>query len=151
MKPFQTAGWMVPLADLSLILFVTTGSALAATRHEEPVAGARNAQENAATVAGFPAGVPSSIYVDAPSAPALSSWLARYSHDRGSQLTIHAYYAGDDRAAVSERADRLATEAIAEGTVPRVVVEQGLQSQVLAMFAHDRDPQMARTLLREAD
>ena len=147
MTPVPQNRWMVPLADLSLILFVMTGTALAAAMAETSPAETEAAQ-TAPPTSNYTQAVAASVHVDSPDGPSLSRWLEQYQHDPSGQLTIHGRYAGTDREAVSERASLLAQQALAEGVEPRVVIEPALQTQVLALFAYDRDPEVARSLQR---
>ena len=140
------ASWLVPLADLSMILFVVTGASLAAAPRPQ-------AQESAGQqqAGGFVQSVPVAVLVDAPDSPPLGDWLARYGQDPTGLLTIEGRYAAAaDRAQVAGRAEVLAGEARAAGVEPRVVVEPGPATGVTAVLAYDRDPQMAQDLLEEA-
>ncbi|MFB0613789.1 hypothetical protein [Aurantiacibacter poecillastricola] len=125
--------WLVPLADLSLILFITMAGALAAQTQDVP--------------AGSPAeGVTVSLHVDAPGAPPLAAMLADHPLSPGEQLTVQGYYAAGDREAVTLRTEGLASEAIAAGVEPRVIVQPARETLVIARFAHDADPGLARGL-----
>lgn len=128
-----SAKWLVPLADLSLILFIATGGALTTIRSAEN--------------SGVPAeGVSAAVYVDGPDAPPLMELLATHMPSQGEQLTVLGYYADGERAAVARRTEELAAEAIAAGVDPRVIVQPASQTMVVARFAHDADPGLARTL-----
>ncbi|WP_120077731.1 hypothetical protein [Aurantiacibacter odishensis] len=130
--------WLVPLADLSLILFIVTGSSLAAILEgNREVAPAQ--------------GVASALYVDGPGAPPLLDMLAVHDPAEGEQLTIHAYYAPEEREAVHSRAETLAEQAIAAGLHPRVIVQPAEETLVIARFAHDADAGLARALQREGE
>lgn len=130
--------WLVPLADLSLILFIVTGSSLAAfPEGSREVAPAQ--------------GVASALYVDGPGAPLLIDMLAAYDPSEGEQLTIHAYYAPEEREAVQARAEMLAQQAIGAGLHPRVIVQPAEETLVVARFAHDADAGLARALQREGE
>lgn len=135
----QDNSWIVPLADLSLILFVVTGVSLSASlqREGEQPSGS------------YTQSVPASVLVDTPDGPSLTNWLERYRQDPSGQLTILGSYTGDDRDTVTQRAGAMADMAISSGVEPRVVIEPGRQSQVLALFAYDRDPQVAQSLLEQ--
>lgn len=133
MKREGYGGWLVPLADLSLILFIVTGGALTASfGGAEP---------------GDPAeGVAAAIYVDGPAAPPLADLLVMHIPAAGEQLTVQGYYAPGDRALVAQRTEALAGEAIAAGVEPRVIVQPAAQTTVIARFAHDADPHLAQGL-----
>ena len=137
MIPSHDNSWLVPLADLSLILFVATAVSLSASlKHDDDQGGASYRQS-----------VATSVLVDSPDGPSLTNWLARYQQDPGGQLTIMGSYTGADRDGVTQRAGELAKMAISAGVEPRLVIEPGRQSQVMTLFAYDRDPQVAQSLL----
>ncbi|AKQ41475.2 hypothetical protein CP97_04670 [Aurantiacibacter atlanticus] len=125
--------WLVPLADLSLILFIVTGGALNASLGRPE--GAAPAE-----------GVAAAIHVDVPGAPPLEEMLADHAISEGERLTVLGYYAQGDRTDVAQRAERLADEAIAAGIEPRVIVQPAAETLVIARFAHDADPGLARGL-----
>lgn len=125
--------WLVPLADLSLILFIVTASALTAN-HVTQAEGAS------------PEGVAAAIYVDGPGAPPLLEMLTGHGSSAGEQLTVQGYYARGERDAVAARTQALAEEAIAAGVEPRVIIQPALETLVIARFAHDADPGLARGL-----
>lgn len=133
--------WLVPLADLSLILFILTGSAISATPGDARVAAADPE----------PARVPgeanaSAIHFDGEGAPPLAAMLDAHVPAAGEQLTIAAYYAPGDRLLAARRAEALAGQAQASGVEPRVVLQPAPATQVLAFFAFDREAQLAHNL-----
>lgn len=132
--------WLVPFADLALILFVITATGMASALSE---------RENAARSAnGIGEGVATSVFVDGAGAPPLGTWLARRRLGEGEQLTLLCQYRDAAlRSTVAARCEALAGQAIALGQQPRVIVEEGTRRQVVAYFAHDRDPVLARNLL----
>ena len=141
------SSWLIPLADLSLILFITTAASLAAPAPQQ-------AREDLPTAAGSIAqGVPAAVFVDAPQGPLLTEWLEQYRPGPGEQLTIEGQYLPQDRARIAARAEELASEAIAAGHAPRLILQPlattGGQSHVRALFAHDADLQMAQSLLQQ--
>ncbi|MCB2065035.1 MAG: hypothetical protein KDE15_00175 [Erythrobacter sp.] len=134
-----TASWLVSLADLSLILFIVTGGAIAANPGENP---AEAEQEP-----GAPAmGVADQVYIDGPGGPPLAMFLAQHQPAGGEQLTITGTFAPGARQAVVQRVEALAAEASAAGIEPRVIVQPAAQSGVVVLFAHDGDPQLAQGL-----
>lgn len=126
-------GWLVPLADLSLILFIVTGGTL-------------TADLTGADAAVPPEGVTAAIHIDGPGAPPLADMLAAHIASAGEQLTVLGYYARDEREAVRARTEALAGEAIAAGIEPRVILQPAGETMVIARFAHDADPGLARGL-----
>ncbi|MCR2832760.1 hypothetical protein [Parerythrobacter lacustris] len=135
-------GWLVSLADLSLILFIVTSGAIASSpiqKSLEPI-----------DLADLPAlGVASEIYVDGPGAPSLSTFLSRHSPAAGEQLTITGVFGPGERQTIARRMEALEAEAIAKGTEPRVILQPGSQAGVYVAFAHDADPQMAQDLRKK--
>lgn len=132
--------WLVPLADLSLILFIVTGGALTASLGREEDMPATRPESGPAE------GVSAAIFVDAPGAPPLAEMLAAHPVSAGEQLTVQGYYAQGHRGEVVARVERLATQAIAQGVQPRVILQPASQTLVIARFAHDADPELARGL-----
>lgn len=131
-------GWQIMLADLSLILFIVTASAIDPVRPEsapatsEPVAAPSVRAE------------PVAVFRPARGLD-FGTWLAERTIDPREQLTIVARYTGNDSAAARTSADVLARRAEAAGLAPRIVVEPGETADVAAIFAFD--PAVARNLL----
>lgn len=128
------SGWQTTLADLSLILFMVTASAL---------------QQNAASAARPPAqrsatAEPTAVW--RPGGPALTAWLAAQPRDPRQLLTIMAPYAPQGEDAALSAAVGLAREAQAAGFAARVVVEPG-EGGPSATLAYDRP--LARGLQRD--
>jgi hypothetical protein len=137
------ASWLVPLADLSMILFVVTGAALA-----QQAAPATRPREEEGRQTGFVQTVPVAMLTDAPGGTPLAQWLAGNGSDATGLVTIEGHFAAPaDRPRIEARVSTLADEARAAGVEPRVVVEPGTASQVVTVFAYDRDPEMAQDLL----
>ncbi len=124
----ETSGsWLVPLADLSLILFIVTGGALTSSLgREEDVAPAE--------------GVAAALFVDGPGAPPLVDMLHAHEASQGEQLTVQGYYASGERETVVRRTETLAQQAIAAGVEPRVILQPARETLVIARFAHDAEP-----------
>lgn len=129
------AGWLVSLADLSLILFIVTGSALTTDVVSPVSVEGRSAK-----------GIPAAVHVDASDAPPLVEMLAAHPLSAGEQLTIEGHYAPGERASVAMRAERLAQQAIAVGVEPRVILQPSHRTAVVALSAHDRAPELAYAL-----
>lgn len=139
--------WLVPLADLSMILFIITGTAMSSRPPEPP--GQMEAQQEG----GFAMGVASSVFVDAPGGPSLAEWLAATPPGPGEQLTIEGRFALDDRTRVAARAEELAQQALAMGIAARVILQPAGETRVQALVAHDADPPattgLAQALLQQ--
>ncbi|QZH76271.1 MAG: hypothetical protein JY451_06970 [Erythrobacter sp.] len=142
MKGAGSNSWLVPLADLSLILFVITGSGLAGVTTER----GEEAQH-----AGAVEGIASAVFADAGSGDSeFAEWLAHHQPGPGEQFTVlGTYRSPSNRAQVAARCEELAAAAEAQGLAPRVIVQQGEAGQVLAYFAYDRIAPVARDLQSE--
>ncbi len=129
------SGWQVTLADLSLILFIVTASALSQggpSPSKPPAPAQRSATAEP-------------LAVWRPGGPALGAWLAQQPHDPRQQLTIIAPYAAPAQESALSAAVSLAQEARAAGFAPRVVVEPG-QGGPSVTLAYDQP--LARALQR---
>lgn len=114
-------GWQTIIADLSMILFMLTASAVA---HQGPKAPARPASAAAAPQALVQPGArsePVAVWIAGEGAPPLREWLAQQPRDSRQQVTITASYAPGALNAALAQAQSLAREA---GDA-RVVVEPG--------------------------
>jgi hypothetical protein len=88
-------GWQYALADLSLILFMVTASALARQQALPPRPVAKAAAAPAAAPPSAPAlADPVAIWRSGPGAPTLEEWLAAQQLDPRQRLTIVARYSG---------------------------------------------------------
>ena len=129
----MTQGWQVMLADLSLILFLSTA---AATRIDEQADGAiqfapvERHQDIATTTA---PSVPIAIY-RAGGDMNLRQWLASRETDPREQLTIIARHTPGRLDAAVNAAQALAAQASASRLEPRIVIEPGPQDEALAVF-----------------
>lgn len=128
----SASSWQTVLADLSLILFMVTASALgdapSATPPPPPPAPAQPA---------IPAlGEPVALWRDAPGAPSLKQWLAQSAADPRLRLTILA---------APEQGQRALALAAGAGRPARIVLEPG-RSGVEAALVYDRGEAMARGL-----
>lgn len=126
------SGWQTVLADLSLILFMVTASAVAQAG-DDASAGAPQS----------PAGEPLALWRMEGGAPSLGEWLAGEGADARQQLTIIAHYAPGGLAEALDRASALARTAQAAGQNARLVVEPG-EPGIVASLAYDV-PEATRT------
>ncbi|WP_068078152.1 hypothetical protein [Novosphingobium lentum] len=144
MKARAGSGWQWALADLSLILFLLTASALSqagpATRAEARPVPARAAGTS------VPLSEPVAVYRPGPDAPPIGRWLAEASSDPRLQLTITVYANAPDRAAALAQASALADAAQIAGRPARIVAEPGDPQPIVATLAYDAAPTLAPTL-----
>lgn len=115
-------GWQTMLADLALILFLVSASALDRQSDAAPPAIAMPHQ-----------GAPTAIWRDGPGAPPLAEWLAGEERDERLQLTLLADPANGARA----------LELAAALPDARVVVQPAGQDRtagITAVLAYDRMP-----------
>ena len=138
------SSWLVPLADLSLILFIITAASLAA----RPDPGSSDAAE-AQPVGSFAQGVPASVFIDLPGGPALEEWLADYHAAGGEQLTIEGYFVPADRATIAARTDQLAQQALAApdfSASPARTIELSIRPTGPSKNCHAGAPWLSRAL-----
>ena len=127
----NASSWQTILADLSLILFMVTASALASapaplTPPSEPVRASPRAE-------------PVGVWTDGPGAPALTGWLAEQASDPRQRLSVVVRYTGKRRAAALDRAAALIASAGARGDSARVVVEPGPAPGASVTLGYDDD------------
>lgn len=138
----ESTSWLVPLADLSLILFILAGGVAASTSGQDaPAARERDGLDAPAV------GVASSIYYHGEGAAPLSEMLAMHQPSLGEQLTIMGHFVPGERDTVTQQVEALAQEAVAHGQEPRIILQPASATQVIAYFAQDSDPQLAHSLL----
>lgn len=153
MSARTAASWQTSLADLSLILFMIAAAALnrqqGHLRQESP---ARTAERRPASPSS-PEGTPLAIYIAAPDAPPLASWLAEQARDPRQRVTVTAPYglADGDLARALSQAGLLAAEAGQSGHQARIVVEPGTPAPARVVLTFDDpDEGLARSLLPQA-
>lgn len=120
------SGWQTVLADLSLILFMTTAAVVA----EPPAPTASPPPPPSRIAPSLPAlGEPVAVWSGAPGGPELKEWLAQTAQDPRLRLTIVA------APAEAEAALRLAAAA---GRPARVLIEPGTNGPPLATLTYDQ-------------
>lgn len=124
----RVTGWQTTLADLSLILFMVTASAVTSS--------AVTPTGDAAAHGPSPRGEPTAVYRPGPAAPPLGLWLSAQPPDPRQQLTITATYAPGTMARALAEARQLAEQAGALGDRTRIVVEPG-PAGLSAVLAYD--------------
>lgn len=114
-------GWQTTIADLSMILFMLTASAVT---HQKPQAKAATASATSTTRAPLQPAArsePTAIWIAGEGAPPLGTWLAQQPRDSRQQVTVTATYAPGAMDEALAQAQALARQA---GDA-RVVVEPG--------------------------
>lgn len=132
-------GWQLIFADLALILFLLTLSALPAA---EATSGQRladtDAREKDALGPLQPEVAPSqALFRPVPGGPSLAAWLTAQAPDPRATLTIFATHAAADEAAAWEQAEALAAEARASGARVRTIITSGTADDIYASLAYD--------------
>lgn len=130
----SASSWQTVLADLSLILFMVTASALG---DAPPATPPPPPPPPAPAQPAVPAlGEPVALWRDAPGAPPLKQWLAQSAADPRLRLTILA---------APEQGQRALALAAGAGRPARIVLEPG-RSGVEAALVYDRGEAVARGL-----
>jgi len=132
-------GWQLIFADLALILFLLTLSALPAA---EATSGQRladtDAREKDALGPLQSEIAPSqALFRPVPGGPSLAVWLAAQAPDPRATLTIFVTHAAADEATAWDRAEALAGEARASGARVRTIITRGAADDVYASLAYD--------------
>ncbi len=117
------SGWQTVLADLSLILFMVTATALSDSPAKAPP------PAPPAPLALPALGEPVAVWRSEPGGPSLEDWLASQTADPRQRLTLVA--APVDGPSMLDRAARLARPA-------RVLIEPGLSGPPYAALTFDR-------------
>jgi hypothetical protein len=132
-------GWQLILADLALILFLLTLSALpAAEATPSRRLTDREARERDVKGPLQPEIAPAqALYRPLPKGPSLSQWLAAQAPDPRATLTIIAAHRPGGEAAAWDRAQSLAQEARAVGTRVRTIITVGAEDDIYASLAYD--------------
>ena len=136
------SGWQTVLADLALILFMVTGSALAQSRPDAPKPGEQRAGAARRAIDGpSPQAEPVAVWHAGRGSPPLEKWLAATAPR--ARLTVTVRYGARGVAPALDRAQALASEAGVHGLAARIVVEPGSGED--AVLAYDAPP-LARGL-----
>lgn len=136
MNSTETVGWQIVLADLSLILFLTTLAGLSQL-DRQPDAGAVLPHEALGAVAVPPAAPRQSLYLVGTETTPFAQWLRLESRDHRAALTIHAQYRPQAETRAWNVALALAREARAQGYEPQMVFVAGDSERVWASFAFE--------------
>ncbi len=140
-SPVRSGGnsWQLIIADLALILFLLTLSALPAAEAESGQRLAdREAREKDAR--GLPAAqidAAQALFRPVPGGPGLGEWLAAQAPDPRATLTIFAIHTPGKEAAAWSRAEALAAEARKAGARVRTIIHAGTTDETYASLAYD--------------
>lgn len=131
--------WQLIIADLALILFLLTLSALPVAEAEN---GARLADREAREkdARGRPApqiDAAQALFRPVPGGPGLGEWLAGQAPDPRATLTIFAIHTPGREAAAWSRAEALAGEARKGGARVRTIIHAGSSDETYASLAYD--------------
>ncbi|MCM0000950.1 MAG: hypothetical protein NBV68_16360 [Erythrobacter sp.] len=136
-------GWQLILADLALILFLLTLSALPTAEAE---AGrhlaARAVQEKTTRESLRPKGeiaAAHALFRPVAGGPSLGEWLETQTPDPRATLTIFAVHPPGEEAAAWARAGALAAEARARGARVRTIITAGKEAEIYASLAYDAE------------
>ena len=144
-QPKGGHGWQLILADLALILFLLTLSALPAAEAETGRRlAARAVQEKGARDEEQTEIAPAqALFRPVAGGPGLGAWLASQGPDPRATLTIFAVHLPGEEAAAWARAEALAAEARSKGARVRVIITAGDESDVYASLAYDQQMALA--------
>ena len=142
-----STSWQTILADLSLILFMVTASALGDASDgplgtDKPgghAPGPARPDARSPIMAPTPQAEPVGVWRPARGAPDLSRWLGEVARDPRLRLTITVHYAPGGRAAALAEAAQLDRAAGARGDTARIVVEPGQPDGGSAVVGYDAD------------
>lgn len=127
--------WQVILADLSLILFLTTLAGFSQLRQREQ---SRDLSSPEFLLPQGSAAAPlQSIYRATPQAMPFMKWLELENADPRAQLTIRAQYPPGGEQSAWHVALEMARDAGAAGFAPRVILDPGQEQALSASFAFD--------------
>lgn len=130
--------WHIAFADIALILFLLTATALAR-------------QEDLARQ-GIPAsGTASAIFDASKRDEDFVGWLSENVTDSRQTVTITLHHSGSLSASQFHEAAALANKAAAHNIPYRIVIERADKDRLLAVLAFDGSPQMARSLLNNQE
>lgn len=125
-------GWQLVLADLSLILFLVTLTALVNTSSETG-----ESPEPATFVAPAHIAASQALFRPTSRGPSLAQWLAEQPADPRATLTIIARHSGDDKDLMWDNAQMMAASVAQSGVPVRVIITKGDESDLYASLAYD--------------
>lgn len=145
-------GWQLILADLALILFLLSLSALPAAEAESGRRlAARAVQEQKMRETDEPeVAAAQALFRPVAGGPSLGDWLNAQAPDPRATVTVFATHTPGAEAAAWARAEALAAQARAAGTQVRTIIAVGEADQVYASLAYDQEVAQASTPKRNA-
>lgn len=132
-------GWQLIFADLALILFLLTLSALPAAEADAGRQSAGSDPRKADTLgAVHPEIAPAqALFRPVPGGPSLREWLAAQAPDPRATLTIFAAHKAGGEAGAWARASALAAEVRGVPTPVRTIITVGAVEDIYASLAYD--------------
>jgi hypothetical protein len=141
------SGWQLILADLALILFLLTLSALPAAEAEtgrKLADRAARGEEARAVPATAEIAAAQALFRPVPGGPSLSQWLASQPADPRATLTVFARYRTGEETAAWQAAQALAAEAQSRDVPVRIIIRAGGAGEaddLYASLAYDAVPE----------
>lgn len=132
-------GWQLILADLALILFLLTLSALPAAEAGTSTGNRLAAREEDARPQPEIAAA-QALFRPVAGGPSLGAWIKAQPYDPRATLTIFAVHPPGAEAAAWARAEALAAEARASGARVRTIISAGKEAEIYASLAYDAEP-----------
>ena len=142
---WTSSGWQMILADLALILFLLTLSALPAAEAETGRRlAARAVQEKAAREEDArpqpEIAAAQALFRPVAGGPSLGAWIKAQDYDPRATLTIFAVHPPGEEAKAWARTEALAAEARAAGARVRTIIAAGKNAEFYASLAYDAEP-----------
>lgn len=135
----EGTGWQLILADLALILFLLTLSALPAAEAESgrKLADSEASEKDARRAAATEIAAAQALFRPVADGPSLTEWLANQPRDPRATLTVFVRYQSGGEAAAWELAQLLAREAEAGGVPVRSIITAATEDDIYASLAYD--------------
>ena len=139
--PRNPAAWQLLLADLALILFLVTLSALPASEAKS----GRKLADSAATEKDVRGGglteiaASQALFRPVAGGPSLTEWLAGQPRDPRATLTVFVRHRPGGEAAAWQIAQRLADDALRSGVAVRTIITPRAQDEIYASLAYDTE------------
>lgn len=143
-------GWQYALADLSLILFLVTASALSVSGKSAPLPPLPPPAPPPAPISAALESAPVAVWSAGDGAPPLAAWLAQVGGDPRLEVRVIVRYSDGEREAAVAQALQLATAGGARASRARVLIEPGDKAgaSVSLFYASEAPMQSAVPLAR---